>query len=63
MTATLGRPSNPYQLDAEAWGKQCVEIITRRKFKLWSQVFTSTDEESAYVAWAARWAFHWAARA
>ncbi len=54
---------NGYKQDAEAWGRVVAEIVTGRKPKVWRGVFRSLDEELTYIAWAARWAFHWANKA
>ena len=51
-----------YRQDAEAFGRLVVEIVTRRKPKIWRAVLTTPDEEARYVYWAARWAAHWAGR-
>lgn len=48
--------------DAEACAKVAIEIITRRRPKIWRDVFKSADEEADYVRWVATWAFHWAAK-
>ena len=52
-----------YRSDAEGCGRIAVEIILQRKPKTWRGVFASLEDEARYVAWVARWAFHWAAKA
>lgn len=48
---------------AESWGQAVKEIALRHRPKLWNQVLDTSQIEGEFVAWAARWAFHWAARA
>ena len=49
-----------YQRDAEAAGRTVAEILTGRRPRIWDHL---GDDEGAFVAWLARWAFHWGRRA
>jgi hypothetical protein len=50
---------NGFVSDAEGCGKVIVEILSRRKHKVWSRVLTSDAAEIAYLTWLATWTGHW----
>lgn len=58
----LPQSHNGYRSDAESWGRVIREILLYRKPKIWGAVLPTVQDEANYVAWAARWAFHWAAK-
>lgn len=67
VEATGSRPvrssiGGGFRQDAEGAGKVVIEIVARRRPKVWRDVFETLEDETAYVKWAATWAFHWAAK-
>lgn len=52
-----------FRADAVAWGRTVREILEHEKPRVWSHLPVGSPEEAEYIAWAARWAFHWAAKA
>ncbi len=51
-----------FRSDAEGCGRIVLEILLRRKPKVWRNVLLTVEDEADYVAWLSRWAFHWAAK-
>jgi len=48
------------KLSAQACGKLIIEILERKKPKIWNGLFRNLEDEASYIYWLARWAFHWA---